>query len=482
MSVETTVPTNLLEPNTFQTFDVISGSRGLVQLQQRIALVGQMADFAPADANIPVQVFTAADSDAACGQSSELAIMARAAFKASKSYVRKYGGGAPQIFIVPIVDPSGAKATYTITVTGPATAAGNIPLDVGGMKVPVGVSSGDSANTIAANIKKAIARQAANFAAVATVSGAVVTLTMVNAGVNGNSFKATCGNKVPAGVTVVIAAGTAGSGVADASPALDNLNDKVYDTIALGNHASADLDDLAEHIGVVNAPGVKRFCKAVIANVGNLSSGVTLATHANQKEIVVVNAQGCPRLPGEIAAQIAATIESEPKTKLSFNSVELDLEAPDASFIPDSGSGSTVETALASGLCILGSNDDNTKMRIIRLVTTCASFNSAPFYDTLDISTVRGLFFVATQIDIRWKRDFPRANREERTQKAVYSSTYDVLKDCEAIGVLHNVDAHKDEIIVDPDAVNLGRYNVAIPNTIVPNLHQIVGVNTLILE
>lgn len=477
MTVQTTVPADLLEPNTFQEFDITSGSRGLVPFKRRVALIGAMADFASADPNVPFQVFTSREVADACGQGSEIHMMALAKFKADKKY-----GSAAETWICPIVDPDGGtKATYTITFTGSASESGTLDLEIQGQPIGVGLASGDSADTQASKTQKRLKTLAATFAFVATVASNVVTLTLVNAGVNGNKLVGKV-KSAPAGVGAVWAAGVAGAGDADPGPALDALVDKIYNTVVLANSKSGDLDDLASHIASVNAPAVKRFSKGVIANVGNLSSGTTLSTHINAMEIVVVNAYGSPRLPGEIAAQVGATIEAESDPSRSFDNVELALEPAAAALVPDSGPGSTVETALSLGLCILGANNDNSKMRLIRLVTTKASQGSAPFYDVLDISNVRTLHYTALQVDAAWQRAFPRAKASERTREAVYSNTLATLREVEKAGFIQNVDALKDQLIVEPDSVNKNRFNVEIPVGVIPNLHQLVGVNKLILS
>ncbi|MCK8296014.1 phage tail protein, partial [Erwinia amylovora] len=80
------------------------------------------------------------------GQGSELALMCRAAIAAGRK-----AGNIPELWACPINEPGGGTAaTYTLTVTGPATASGNVVLSLLGHKITVGVTSGDSATTVAA--------------------------------------------------------------------------------------------------------------------------------------------------------------------------------------------------------------------------------------------------------------------------------------------------------------------------------------------
>jgi phage tail sheath gpL-like len=92
-----------------------------------------------------------------------------------------------EVWVLPIADAGSAMAaTGTFTITGSATAAGTLPLYVGGMLVSVSVSTGDTAATVATNVATAINNAAAGVTA--TASSGVVTLTAVNKGTVGNGI------------------------------------------------------------------------------------------------------------------------------------------------------------------------------------------------------------------------------------------------------------------------------------------------------
>lgn len=474
MPVTTTIPSNLLRPGTFQEFDVTSAQRGLVPIRWRAVNIGAFTTGAPAVALVPVQIFSIADSDAYFGAGSEIAIMNRASFKAAALYKT-----SPEIWAIPIADPGGGvKATKTFTFNGTATASGNISLLFAGRPVLVGVKVGDVQNTIATNAQKAFAAIANNLPAVFTVATNVATGTAINAGVNGNDMTASVVSSVT-GVTVAVASPVAGVGAYDITTALDVLVDKTYHGKAIANHTTTDITKLGTHLDVVNAADTKRFSFAYLAETGTLSAGTTLSTAANRMDIVVVSAESCPGMPGEVAAQVATTINAEDDTALSHNNVLLDLPLPPAAAVPTNAE---VETALAAGAFILGVSESSGKMRIIRAVTTKTTLSGATFLATLDICVVRTLFWLAEQIDNRWKIDFPRAKKSTRTKKRVYSSTLDVLKQAELIERIQNVDAHKGELVVDDDPVVIPRLNVSVPASVISPAHQLVGHHILILE
>ena len=115
-------------------------------------------------------------------------------------------------------------------------------------------------------------------------------------------------------------------------------------------------------------------------------------------------------------------------------------------------------------------------------MTSQSTLSSAPFYQASELSVVRTLYWLMTEIDIRWEIAFPRATRSSRTDAQVWDVTYDVLKQAEDLGRVQNVDAHKGELIVERDATVPTRDNVAIPASVIPPLNQLVGKTTLFLE
>lgn len=474
MAIKTSIPANLRKPGTFQEFDVTSGARGLIPILRLIALVGARTTAVGTGTNgVPTQMFSEKDGEDAYGRGSELSLMVRAAFKAGRK-----AGNMPQVWAVSLAEPSGAKATYTLTVTGPATAAGDVVFKISGRTLRAGVASGDSATTIASTIVNAVKAMYSDLPVTAASSSGVATLTCLTQGVNGNDIKVSVVS-VPAGVTCTAAAGVAGTGSYDITASLDTLQDKTYKAIAIANHLAADVADLKSHIADVGLPSVKRWTFGYLAETGTLSTATTLATGANAKEVVITTAEDFADLPGEIAAQMATTVEAEEDVGRSFDGVELDLYGPPIASIPNN---TEIETALAAGATPLVMNDTQDQAVIVRCVTTLTTISSVPFENLLDVSNVRVLFEVATQVDFAWRLAFHREKANTRTAKRVRTVTLNTLRLCEDKEWLQNVDAHIAELIVEKDSVVKTRFNVSIPNSVVPNLHQIAGVNVLFVE
>lgn len=472
MPISTSVPSTVRRPGTFLEFDVTANARGLVPLERRVALIGAKSSTGTATVSTPVQVFSENDADKKFGQGSELALMARAAIRAAALY-----GKSPEIWAVPIADPAGTADIRTLTITGPATASGNMSFTVAGKPVTVGVSNGDVQNTIAANVQKALLALL-NIPVTPTVATNVVTLTAIDVGANGNDL--VIGPiTAPLGVTVAVAHPTAGSGTYDIQAALDACVDKTYDAMAFATHSTTDATKITTHLDLVGDPGARMWSMAHLAEPGTLATATTLAAAFNRKDVLVHWFRGSLNMPGEIAAAIATSVEGEDNTVLPFNGVELPLAPPPLTSVPIL---TEQEAAYAAGVGVVSINAQQTRAKILKLVTTMISFNSAPFYNCAAPSVIRTLFWLAHQVDAAWQIAFPRAIRDQRTDEQVWDVTYDVLKRAEDAKRIQNVDAHKGELIVERDANNTERDNVAIPASVIPPLNQLVGKMTLFLE
>ncbi|MFA9269831.1 MAG: hypothetical protein ACEQSX_03620 [Baekduiaceae bacterium] len=475
--ITTSVASNTRKPGTFHEFDITSAAKGLVPTQRRVALVGAKRSTGTITTLTPTQVTDEAQAETLAGQGSELSLMARKAFGEANHYTRNYGGSPPEIWLVATADGTTA-AQHTITITGPATAAGDLEIRIAGRTLRCGVASGDSATTIAAALTAAIVSKYSDLPVSATSALGVVTLVNRNPGPNGNALKFLT-VRYPTGTTVAYASSVAGAGVYDITTALDSLADKTYHGVAIANHLAADVSDLNDYIDAAGAPGAKRWSIGYLGENGSLSTATTMATTSNKKEVVIHSIEECPNLPCEIAVATAVAVGCEPDPSRSFDGVELDLYPPPVTYSPTD---TEIETALAAGTTISVLNAAQDRVKVVRLVTTKTTENSAVFDRVLDISNVRVLFAVATQIDARWLVAFQRGKNNARTRSRVRSVTLDVLRKCEELEWLQNVDAHLAELIVETDAVVTTRLNVSIPQSVVPNLHQLVGKHVLHIE
>jgi len=483
MAILTDVPSTYRVPGSTVKLDTTGGARGLLATARRVALIGvRLTGSGTATSLVPYQIFTDADGDTLFGKGSELALMCRAALKAGRK-----SGKMPEIWAVGVAAPAGNAATRTLTVTGPATGSGNVKFRIAGRSLSAPVANGDSANTIAASIKSTIDVAAALgiLPLSASVLAAVATLTMNQIGVNGEDIKISI-DETPTGVGVAVATGTTGTGAYDITAALDVLRDKHYNVVAIANHTSTDVSDLAAHIAERSASGVKRWVFSMLATTGTLSAATTLATAANSEYQVVIAAEDFPNLPGEIAAQVAVTRVAEEDPSLTMSGKNLDIYAPPAASVFTEGVGGEQDAALAGGVTPLALDTEG-KVKIVRLVTTKTTHNGAPFDMLRDFGPPYTLAWLGTQADalaVQFAADPRNKKMTKSTLRRFRSRLLGMLREAEAPPreYIQNVELHKGEVAVEADAAVATRMNYDIPASVVPGFEQSAGVLRLYVE
>lgn len=480
MPILTSIPTTQRTPGATIEFDITSGARGLVALARRVALIGAKITAGTGTNGVVYPIYVDGDGDRYFGKGSELAIMCRAALKAGRK-----AGKMPEIYAVSLAEASGVKTTKTFTVTGPATAAGNIILRIAGRTISVPVANGDTANTIATAINTAIGAVAAtgDLPGTAAVATNVVTFTVANQGANGEDLKMVV-DAAPTGVTVAVAAGVTGTGQYDLTSTLDVLVDKHYNAIAVANHASNDVTDLAAYEDARGAAGVKKWAFGFIGMNGTLSAATTLATAANKEYTTIVVCEDCPNLPGEIAAHVAVTRFAEEDPSLTMSGTTLDLYAPPAASVFTPGLGGEVEAALAGGVTPLSVRSDGS-VYIVRLVTTKTSHNGAPYDLMRDFGVPYTLTWIGEQADalvLVFMSDPRNKKMTASVRKRLRSKLLDMLRAAEAKEYIQNVEFHKNEVQVEPDQSVRTRMNYDLPVSVVPGLEQAPGVLRLFVE
>ena len=142
------IPADIRTPGQHIEFDSSRAVSGLPPIQNRVLIVGQMLAAGSADALTLKPVVDAGEALALFGRGSMLARMVSAYRKADRY---------SEVVAIGLDDADGATAaTGTLTLTGPATATGEIALMIAGVRVPVTVASGTAATAVATAIAAAV--------------------------------------------------------------------------------------------------------------------------------------------------------------------------------------------------------------------------------------------------------------------------------------------------------------------------------------
>lgn len=329
------------------------------------------------------------------------------------------GDSTGTVYVLPLADSdAGVAASGTIIVTGTATSNGSVALYVAGTSVPVPVTSGQVANTIAANISAAV-NAAIFLPVIATVTGNTVTLTAVHAGTLGNTidvrtnfYGTVAGEVTPPGVTLSIVALNGGANNPDLSTLGPILGDDNYDfivspytdpnsTLAM----SEIMNDITGRWSWNRQDYGAVFSAHRAAGTGGGSAFTTAMTELielgdslNDPRLTILGYYDSPNTPWQVASEYAAvcaaSLKADPARPLQT------LQLPNI-LPPALGSRmgwSDQNTLLNNGIA-LGQAAAGNVFQIVRAVTTY-QLNSfgVPDQSYLDIETEFTLMYIARKL------------------------------------------------------------------------------------
>lgn len=477
MTIQSTTSAALRRPGVFNEFKFRSSGQQLVPLPQRVVIVAEASLAATATPEVPIQIFDEDDGDTKLGKGSFAALMARVALAQAKLISAK-GFSSPEIWACPTIAPAGGLATVnTITVTGPATESGNLVLRVAGRQIVVGVTSADAQNTIAAAIEAKLDELANTLPVTASVATNVVTCTNVTKGVNGNDVVFEVISK-PAGVGIAFAQTVAGTGTAPITNPLAALFDIRYHAICLNNHVTGDAAVLLVHVADAWGNAQKNYRFAFLGERGSLSTAQTLEASYNDYRVAIINCEGTPSLPGELAIAAAVATFGRDKPNANLDGERLALVPPSATL---AFTNAEVESALSGGVTPL--TPDGAFVKIERLVTTQITLNSAAFEPLRDLQYPRTAGYVAEQVAIGFLTGFVQEVMDDDPDNDIRARVRDMViekhRAMQKDRILRDVDDFLDQIQVELASSPAGRLLVANPFRVAGPLHQGVFVNTM---
>ena len=319
---------------------------------------------------------------------------------------------------------AGVNATGKLTISGPATADGVINLYVAGQKVVVGVSSGDSADDVAAAIAaKLPATSDMPLSAVVNGTNAdEVDMIAKHKGEIGNvdvRVNYLDSEELPAGVGVAITAMNGGTGNPDISEIISALPDEQFNTVINpwtdGTNLSALETEMADRWGPIR----QNAGLCIAYKLGTLSNLQVLGNSRNSKHSCIVGpAKSAPNPAYEWAAAKAGAVSvaaatdparpfqtlalagiMSPKSSEQFTLTERNILLSD---------GIATDKAAAGGV-----------VQIERLITTYQT-NAAGSPDTsfLDANTVYTLDYLRYDFRTQMSSKFPRHKLRSDGQQA----------------------------------------------------------------
>lgn len=421
------IPSNIRVPGHYVEIDNSEATANPSTLTQRVLMIGTRLATGTVAANAVTRITSLAQAQAAFGRGSQLAAMVAA--------YREVSTETP-LYAVAVDEASGGvAATSTITVTGPATAAGTITLYVAGTRLQVGVASGDAVATIAAAIAAAV-NASLDLPVTAGAAAGVVTLTCRHKGVVGNGIDVRdsylLGESLPAGVALAYAAGTAGTGTPAIAALIAALPDIQYTSWCLGHSDSATLAAVQAELAS-RWDGMRMLeGHAIAAAAGTHAELTTLGEAVNDEHITLLGTYKAPH-PAWIWAAVTAAVDAaesdpaRPRQTLALTGLYAPVEAVRFNW-------EERNTLLYSGISTWSVDNDGT-VRIERLITMYRE-DGAGNEDTsyLDLTTMRTLIYVRYFFRVNVASRYPRHKLAD--DGAVYDTDQAVVTPSEFKGYL----------------------------------------------
>ncbi len=469
------IPSNLRVPFVAAEIDNSRAAQGPALMPYRALLIGQRRSTGTATANSLHKVTSADQVSTLAGRGSMLHRMAMAHFAANK-FTETWIG---------VLDDNGAGvvATGTLTVTGPATAAGTISLYLGGKLIEVAVASGDVQNTIATNIAAAINADL-DLPVTALASTNVVTVSFRHKGLVGNEYDMRLnyqdGEALPTGVAIAIVAMASGTTAPVLTTLISALGDSWFHVIAHPYTDATTLSAIEAELSSRFGPTRMIDGVAFTAKSDTLANLSTLGDSRNSQHSCIVATNGSPTPPMEYAAHVAAMVAlhgnadpARPFQTLPLTWVKAPAEADlftleERNVLLYDGISTT---KVAAGV-----------VQIERLITTYKT-NAASAADTsyLDVTTMLTLLYLRFSFRNRILSRYPRhklANDGTRvgagqaviTPKIGKAEAVLWFREMEELGLVEGFDQFKTDLVVERNVSDPNRLDFLLPPDLINQL------------
>jgi phage tail sheath gpL-like len=467
----TAVPSNIRIPFVAVEIDNTLANQGPALLPYRVLLIGQKTAAGTAAANSLTRVTSASQVLPLAGRGSMLHRMAMKYF-ANNAFTETWIG---------VLDDNGAgvAANGTITVTGPATAAGTINLYLGGNLVQVAVASGDSANSVATAINVAINANL-DLPVTSTVLNAVVTVTFRHKGLVGNSFDMRAnyqdGEKYPTGISLAFVALANGTTAPVLSTLIAAMGDTWFQVWGMPYSDATSLTAVEAELASRFGPMRMIDGVAITSAAGSNSALGTLGDTRNSPHLCITSQPGELPLtpPMEFAAAVAGVVALNANTDPArpFQTLALTgvLQPAEADLFTNSERNLLLYDGISTAKAASGG-----VVQIERLVTTYQT-NSAGAADTsyLDANTMLTLLYLRYSFRNRILQRYPRhklasdgtrygAGQAVITPLLGKAEAIAWFREMEELGLVENFDSFKTNLVVERNGSDVNRLDFLLP-------------------
>ena len=471
MNLSNNIPETMI-PGSYTGYNYYAGPNGLPANIQKVLLIGDKSSAGSIAANKPTEVATEQEAIALAGSGSVLMQMYKAAKKAWKY---------AQISFLCYEVAASSAATWAFTLTGTATAAGQVGVDCNGVQFVTGVAKTDTAAAIATALAAEI-NNTPDAPFTAAADSGTVTLTAkckgayISTAAGGLNVSAI---STATGVTAGNVTTTAGTGTVNLETALAAAFPERYHIIVSPVSDETNLGKLKVHLEAAAAPLEQRGQRAICAMVANSASAAkTEALKHNYERIHIAAVKNKINATAwEIAACLGAIFASNSKPNVPMNGVAIPGLAIPA--VDDKWSGEEQDLLLYGGVIPLVEEDG--QLCIVRAVTTKSNNSGSRFTKLIDTGVIASLDYFRDSILAMHKAKYKNKVIHALLADALNEDNKKIAYDLEAEQILRYIDDYADQFITQESPNEPGRMLCQIPAPVVPGLNQIYSTIDLYL-
>lgn len=389
-------------------------------------------------------------------------------------------------------DGAGVAATGDIALAGTATANGQLVYLVGGRRVRLAVSSGDTAAEIAT---AAAALDHTHTAVTAADGTAAIDFTARNDGPGGNDISIVV-LEVPAGITATVTAMASGATNPDLAATITAIAGQQWTHIACSFNDDGSADDLEAELERRAGPYVDQRGHLFLGYRGALNDALTYGGARNSEYTSVGTLVGARSTSWELAAWLCMADAEEddparPRNTISGNSRGFEGRGRFGITPPrreDLLQPEDNEMLLDAGMTPL-SVDEFAKIEVVRLITTRQTDDAGIASDLeLDITVPRTLAAQIYTFKAFMKRLHPRSKkgRDGDELKAANIATPSVLRS-QTMALFDGTwvprgwvpasarEQFLAELLIESDEASDTQFNVRFPTCIIPGFHVLAA-------
>jgi len=478
-----TIPLIINTPGSYIEYDTSRAVHGLQIQPHDVLLVGNKTATGTATSGAVLPVPSADDALVLFGTDSQL-------YQMVKQY--KAVDRLTPVWAIPLTDlMGGVAAIHRWTVTGTATAAGEIAFYLSGRRFTVPIIVNETAAQVVTAAVAAAALLTDTPATVTDGGTGFLTATAIHKGVFSNQIKLgvnlNAGEAMPAGLAIAISAPTAGSGDTDHAAAVTAMGEDQYNTMAVGVYS---LTEIAKIVTELESRESAMRCIEGVVFGAVCDSAANLATYAASLNTSILCVTGYEAsasclTPWEVAAQVAAVNAASVQVDPARHQSGTSLSGAYAAARGTRFTRAQRDTLLGLGISTIRASSDG-RMLVDRLVTTKIT-NSSGLSDLalFDLSPhVRTIHAIRYTIRARIASKFAYfkladddgiARPKVATPSVIRGELVALFWEWFYAGWVENPDQYMADLLVERDGSDVNRVNAIIPPDIINSFLVFAG-------